>query len=70
MASIAFFCPDSIAWKHPLSKFYVVGFLNLIMFLLINTGIDNADLVCVVPKGSRNIWVYEQASDKNNIGKK
>ncbi|XP_078379203.1 A disintegrin and metalloproteinase with thrombospondin motifs 3-like isoform X2 [Oculina patagonica] len=31
-------------------------------------GIDNADLMCVVPKGSTNIWVYEQASDKNNIG--
>jgi len=31
-------------------------------------GVDNAGLMCVVPKRSKNIWVFEKASDKNNIG--
>ena len=38
--------------------------------LLINIGLDNAYAMFKVPKGSKEIWVFEQASDKNNIGKK
>ncbi|XP_078379200.1 A disintegrin and metalloproteinase with thrombospondin motifs 6-like isoform X2 [Oculina patagonica] len=31
-------------------------------------GIDNADLVCVVPRGSRQIWVHEKVYDRNALG--
>ena len=34
----------------------------------LNTGLENAGLMCVVSKGSKEIWVYEKASDKNAIG--
>ena len=26
--------------------------------------------MCVVPKGSKNIWVIEKVADRNNIGEK
>ncbi|XP_020600972.1 A disintegrin and metalloproteinase with thrombospondin motifs 7-like [Orbicella faveolata] len=32
-------------------------------------GLKNAGLMCVVSRGSKEIWVYEKASDKNAIGK-
>ena len=46
-----------------------LAFYNQII-LFINAGIDNAELMYVVPKGSRRILVGELAKDKNSIGKK
>ena len=38
-------------------------------FVSKQTGVENARLAHVVPKGSRTIWVYEKGVDRNNIGK-
>ena len=37
--------------------------------MIFNTGLDNTDLICVVSRGSKEILIYENASDKNAIGK-
>ena len=49
---------------------HVNKFSTKLYFLVTITGVDNADLMCVAPKGSKNIWVFEEAGDKNNIGEK
>ena len=49
---------------------HIYKFSTELYFLVTNTGVDNADLMCVVPKGSKNIWVSEEAADKNSIGEK
>ena len=49
---------------------HVNKFSTKLYFLVTITGVDNADLMCVAPKGSKNIWVFEEAADKNNIGEK
>ena len=72
---------EQLLIKSNISKFIYPQFKNsnLIHFhaswkikvtfaLFVNVGIENADLMFVVPKGSRAIWVFEKAADKNNIG--
>ena len=56
--------------EHFFFVVHVYKFSTKLHVLVTITGVEKADLICVVPKGSKNIWVFEEAADKNNIGEK
>lgn len=63
--------PDSVAQEHFFKlQPHVYKFSTKLYCLVTITGVDNADLMFVVPKGSKTIWVFEESADKNNIGEK